>query len=276
MATSGRRATAPSYLAVDDRGILFRKPFREKDLRIRVFFHVYSIDFFLGRVVSVASMSIPPGQRSFFPQIDLVNPGEVRACLGDDHALLWRVATEPFNDLMHRRATDTSFHGWDEYDIAQWLHIQMKLYARRVFETHPRIHPARLKSGMFVLNLEGEFTITIKKLRIPRVGPDAGELSRSNYPTQANLDYWEQREREDFPENSRVILGYLLEHEATAIRVMIGYSRSRGKRLLWHYPIDESPQTGLWAAPADSPEDHPTPGFEIVPDLDADKASDDA
>jgi len=219
-------------------------------------------------------MSIPPGQRGLWPQLDYIDREEVQDRLGPHTTLLWRVAHEPFDDWMHRRETDPAFHRWDCSDVAQWLHIQMKLCAQRLFSDHGDIKPRRLNSGMFVLDCCEKFAITIKKLHIPKRGAGVGEYCRSNYPTASNLDYWDQRQDHEFPNYPRVILGYMLEREMTAIRIIIGYPRSRSLELNWYYFLPYKPETGLWIKPADGPNDQPKPGFEIFPNEDAEEAGD--
>jgi hypothetical protein len=72
-----------------------------------------------------------------------------------------------------------------------------------------------------------------------------------------------------------VILGYILEQEMTCIRPIIGYPRSRGLELYWYYFLPNEPQSGLWIAPpTDEPDDQPRPGFEILPDEDAEAEGD--
>jgi hypothetical protein len=219
-------------------------------------------------------MNIPPGQGSLWPQLDFVEREEVQRILAPHNRLLWRVAHEPFDDWMHRRASDTGFHNWDAFDVAQWLHTQMRLRAEQIFRDHPDIRPRRLRSGLLILDCCERFAITIKKLRVPRCGPCAGEFCRSNYLTRTNQDYWDQRQCDEFPDYPRVILGYALEQEMTAIRVIIGYPRSRGLELYWYYFLPNEPQTGLWIPPASDPQDQPKPGFEILPDEDAEAEGD--
>jgi hypothetical protein len=216
-------------------------------------------------------MNTPPGQGSLWPQLDFVGREQVQATLGPHNAPLLRVVQEPFDDWMRRKASDTGFHEWDEFDVAQWLHTQMKLCALRVFQDHPVIRPRKLASGMFILDCSEQFAITIKKLHRPGCGPSAGELCRSNNLKTSNQDYWDQRQRGDFPGYPRVILGYCLECEQTAIRAIVGYPRSRGTELDWYYFLPTEPQAGLWVPPPVSPEDQPKPGFEVFPDEDAEE-----
>jgi hypothetical protein len=219
-------------------------------------------------------MSIPYGTRSLFPQLELVDPGQVQACLGPDHAPLWQVVHGAWADFLRRRAEDPDFHDWEESDVAHWMHTQTRRRAQSIFRDNLRIRPRRLKSGMYILDCQEQVAITIKKLLRPRIGPCAGEMCRSNNlkGNEANKDYWDQRDRDEFPNHSRVILGWLPEQEMTAIKTVIGYPRTRGLELRWHYWLIEPPQMGLWIVPTDPAPDQPAPGFEIVPDADEEGA----
>jgi hypothetical protein len=220
-------------------------------------------------------MSTHERQTVLFPQLEPINQEDAVAALSPDYQVLWDTLMCPWHDFQQRRSTDHMFREMDTWDAAQWLTMQARIHAQDAFHDHEYIRPRRLKSGMFILEYRESFAIVVKKLTVRRVPGRPPELCRSNNLNRSNKDYWDQRKRDDFPDMSRIILGYLLERELTTIKIYIAYPRTRCLGLLWYYRMPIQAQTGLRiATTTESTDQQPVNGFEVIPNMEVNESGD--
>lgn len=185
-------------------------------------------------------------QKGLFPSDDdalgYVSEERVRSLLKDANPFLWHAVYSPWEDFQGDRQRDARFRDLSIGESAWWLHTQIKRMAIMLAEDSPEYRLVRSseRSNQFYLNLSGELVLVFKKLRrvySRRLGRDV--LVRSNYPTDGNCDFWEQRRRNGAPDAPRVIVGYEPVKEMTEIRLHIGYPRTKGWRFDWIYEMPD-------------------------------------
>jgi hypothetical protein len=160
---------------------------------------------------------------------------EVRDALSPHDPFLWHSIHDPFGELLEYRESDKNFTDLTEEEAAQWLTIQASHRLRALLHGKPGFKLVEnYRKTAFIV--DEKFVITIKKLtRRSRKPGQIERLMRSNYPTDRNKAYWDQRRGGDLPSIPRVILGYELINEVTEIRIFVAYPRTKGFGVEWAY-----------------------------------------
>jgi hypothetical protein len=207
-------------------------------------------------------------QRSLFPQLPSLTEADVIGALTPHYPLFWHTIMEPWKRFLKYRAKNRDFSGWSIAETADWLTFQATRKARQLLYGKEGFRLIT-RHGKLLIIFEERLAITIKKLtrRSWRRGQPE-ELTRSNFLTESNKAYWDQRRRTDFPDFPRVILGYELLKEITQVRVLIAYPRSQARGVEWACPIPrQTPLTQETYTPRiiTGGEEQPEKGFVITP-----------
>lgn len=179
--------------------------------------------------------------------LEYVTAEQVQSLLVEASPLLWQAIYSPWLDFQRDRATDARFRDLNVGESAWWLHTQIKRAAILLAEDSPELGlaPSPPTSQQFYLNLRGELVMVFKKLRrhfSRRLGYEV--LLRSNYPTEGNCDFWDQRKRAGALDAPRVIVGYEPIREMTEVRVHVGYPKNTGRRFDWVYEMPDQVAAG--------------------------------
>jgi hypothetical protein len=208
-------------------------------------------------------------QGMLFPLIPDPSETRVRTLLEPFYDGLRRTVLAPWEDVQQRRLVDPAFRRRKGADLAWWLHGELVHQAQTVFD-NKAIRHTRLTNGMFALILRDDLLITVKKLKA-RPFKGRRRFERSNYLTDTNMSYHEQRRLSGFPDIPRVVLGYLLTKEETDIEIYIAYPRTRQRDFIWYYelPGQAGGELHLLNPQPDGPmDDEPKKGFTITPKKD--------
>lgn len=179
-------------------------------------------------------------QKSLFPRLPLLTEERVNAVLEPIYPHLWRIVMEPWLEFLHYRETDTNFSDFEEEDAAHFLHSLIKARMKVIFENNPLGATVKNFCRIPTVVIPDQFAITFKKLKMRRrkgTGPE--ELTRSHYDTERSRKYWCNEPVKDGPTEPRIIVGYRLLHEVTAIRIMVACPRGTRRGCIWSYPMPE-------------------------------------
>jgi hypothetical protein len=175
-------------------------------------------------------------QRSLFGDLAIPSQADVIATLEPHFLHLWHTIADPWCEFQQYRETDRNFQDFTEEETAQWLTIQATHRARGFFDTDLNVRPAT-RYRKLILIVNDKLAVTIKKLTRRRRPGGQDELTRSNYLTRANVNYWSQRRVEPQFDYPRVILGYQLLNEITEIKILIAFPRTQRRGVQWAYEI---------------------------------------
>jgi hypothetical protein len=213
-------------------------------------------------------MDKPLFQRSLYGGLPIPSQADVIARLAPHFPLLWHTIMDPWEEFLQYRASDKNFADWTEDEVAQWLTIQATHRARNFFDGKAGFRLLD-RHRKLVMVVNEALAITIKKLtnRTKRPGGEPW-MTRSNYLTRSNRDYWSQRRATDAPDVPRVIFGYMLLKEITDIRVYVAYARTRKLGVEWAYRMPNQAPLAPVAFPprvAAASDEQSEKGFVITP-----------
>lgn len=172
----------------------------------------------------------------------------VQSALAVANPFIWEIVNSPWLEFQHDRAGDPRFRDLTAGEAAWWLHTQIKRRAILLAEDSPEFGITRSpeNSHQFYLDINGELLIVFKKLvRFYSKKHCCEMLVRSNYPTEGNCRFWEQRRDAGIIDAPRIIVGYEPVQEMTEIRIHVGYPRSRGRKFAWIYEMPNQAEAAL-------------------------------
>ncbi len=171
-------------------------------------------------------------------QLPYRSEAEIREIIRPLHPFLWPVIMDPWEDLLRRRATDKAFTDLTPEEMGIWLTMQAGKMAQGIFHGRQGIE-VKLVYRKPVIIIPEALAIMVKKLTKRNLrGDRPPELTRSNYMTQRTKSVYNQ-EHDAFLNLPRVTLGYEFLKEASDIRVLVAYPRTRGRHYEWVYRLSK-------------------------------------
>ncbi len=198
-------------------------------------------------------------QKYLFPRTDYLTEDRAQSLLEDANPLLWHAVMLPWDDFQHSRRDDPRFRAFTEADAAWWLHGQIKQVVERLCDdrTDLGITPHTTKDNQFYVDVRGELTVVFKKLvRVYSPTQMRELLTRSNYPTRHNCDFWAQR-MEAGLHSPRVIIGYEPIKAMSDVKIHVGYPRTKGQYFDWIYEMPNQVAAAKRLFELAEPESHP-------------------
>src|ERR1700730_2630437 len=170
-------------------------------------------------------------------QLPYRSEAEILGIIRPLHPFLWPVIMEPWEDLVDRRGHDRSFTDLTEEEMGIWLTMQAGKRAQAIFHGRNGIE-VKLWYRKPVIIIPEVLAIMVKKLTKRRLQPGkTEELTRSNYMTERTKRLYNQQRDQHLPDLPRLTLGYELIREATDIRVLVAYPRTRSRGFEWAYRL---------------------------------------
>lgn len=148
-------------------------------------------------------------------------------------AIAWKGHEEVLSEFGHRFKEEQAFKNLRPEERAQFVHRQVVERMKALMTTHCPVmgelcYAWRREQNMDILSVDGRFLLCFKKLR--------DDLSRSNYPTQKNKEFWSQ---ESSGRPLKLIIGYRPNAQWSAGRLYLTLP-SRNRVAEWRLIEDQT------------------------------------
>ena len=168
---------------------------------------------------------------------------------------------EVFEDLCQRRANDPPFMRMSEGHLAWFLYSHLGSVLQLLVEEtddHSLLEYRRVKQQDIFIACES-VVLVFKKLKRRSIDGESF-LTRSNYRTRQNIDFWSQVLDGAFPQLPRIVFGYELQAELTKAVCYLGLPYGSNSKLRWHREVD-SMEAGQVQIFSPEPVSDDEPGF---------------